>query len=104
MCTWILHQADVRGSGKGTSGWFPIRQANVAFDHPADAPLDHAVLIDFVNEAMGPSARVAVELSAASAKALIEAIQHALDDGEKQHAIPDHEDGVTLSVHSTFLN
>src|SRR6266576_3182898 len=103
MCTWILHQADVSGSGKGQTGWFPIQQANVAFDHPADAPLDHAVLIDFVNEAMGPQARVAVELSAASARALMEAIQSALEDGEKQHAIAD-VDPVPLGVHSTYLN
>ncbi|MBI4214104.1 MAG: hypothetical protein HY534_07335 [Chloroflexi bacterium] len=103
MCTWILHRADIRGSGKGQAGWFPIQQANVAFDHPADAPLDHAVLIDFVNEAMGPSARVAVELSATSARALVEAIQSALEDGDKQH-VANHEDVVTLSVHSTYLN
>lgn len=103
MCTWILHQADVRGSGKGQTGWFPIQQANVAFDHPADAPLDHAVLIDFVNEAMGPAARVAVELSAASARNLVAAIQHALDDGEKQH-VADEQEAAALSVRSTFLN
>ena len=101
MCTWILHQAELRGSGKGTAGWFPIERANVAFDHPADAPLDHAVLIDFVNEAMGPGARVAVELSAQSAKGLVQAILAALEDGETQHAIAD--DPVALAVTSSAL-
>lgn len=102
MCTWILHQADVRGSGKGTAGWFPIQRANVAFDHPADAPLDHAVLIDFVNEALGPGARVAVELSAQSARGLVEAIMAALDDGEAQHAIV--EDPTPLAVTTSALS
>lgn len=102
MCTWILHQAEVRGSGKGTAGWFPIERANVAFDHPADAPLDHAVLIDFVNEAMGPGARVAVELSASSARGLVEAIMAALEDGANQHALG--EDPTPLAVTTSALS
>jgi hypothetical protein len=53
------------------------------------APLDHAVLIDFVNEAAGPAARVAVELSAASARDLVRAIQAALEAGEQAHALDD---------------
>src|SRR5437773_1702333 len=98
MCTWILHQAEVSGSGKGTSGWFQLKQANVAFDHPADAPLDHAVLIDFVNDAMGPAARVAVELSAQSARGLVQAILAALDDGEKQHAITEEPEALAVTT------
>lgn len=102
MCTWIIHHANLMGSGKGTTGWFPIEQANVAYDHPADAPLDHAVLIDFVNADMGPAARVAVELSAQSARGLVQAILNALDDGEKQHAITDQP--TPLLVHSSFVD
>ena len=57
MCTWIVEKADIMGSGKGASGWFPLKQANVCYDHPAHAPLDHAVLIDFVNPDQGIGAR-----------------------------------------------
>ena len=74
MCTMIVKQVAIEGSGKGTSGWFPVRQANVSYDHPFDAPLEHALNIDFVNEAQGPGARVAVELSEASARTLVETI------------------------------
>ena len=65
MCTMIAQQVAIDGSGKGTSGWFAVRQASVSYDHPFNAPLEHALNIDFVNEAQGPGARVAVELSAA---------------------------------------
>lgn len=85
MCTWIVEKADVIGSGKGATGWFKIDRANVGYDHPVHAQLEHAVLIDFVNEAMGPSARVAVELSAESARNLVRAISDALEAAESQH-------------------
>ena len=70
MCTWIVQKADVMGSGKGAQGWFSLNKANVCYDHPVHAPLDHALLIDFVNEEQGPSARVAVELTPETASAL----------------------------------
>ncbi len=70
----IVRQVEIEGSGKGTSGWFAVRQANVSYDHPFNARLEHALNIDFVNEAQGPGARVAVELSAESARTLVETI------------------------------
>lgn len=79
MCTMISQQIKIEGSGKGTSGWFKVQQANVSYDHPFDAPLEHALNIDFVDEAKGPGARVAVELSEASARALVETIQQVLE-------------------------
>ena len=79
MCTMIVTQVNVDGSGKGANGWFTLKEANVSYDHPFDAPLEHALNIDFVNEALGPGARVAVELSAASARALVEAIGAVLE-------------------------
>jgi len=82
MCTMITQKVGVMGSGKGSSGWFNVEQANVSYDHPFNAPLDHALNIDFVNEAMGPGARVAVELSEDSARALVETIQAVLDRAE----------------------
>jgi len=87
MCTWITQRSAVTGSGKGAAGWFPLTHATVYFDHPYHAPLDHALNIDFVNEADGPGARVAVELSAESARALIHDIETALAAGEAAHAV-----------------
>lgn len=88
MCTWIMNSADLQGSGKGTAGWFRIHQANVAYDHPSsDVKLDHAILIDFVNEAMGPAARVAIELSPESARELVQAIMATLEEGVAQNVI-----------------
>ncbi len=87
MCTWITHRSEVTGSGKGARGWFPLSHATVYFDHPFHASLDHALNIDFVNEAAGPGARVAVELSADSARALIRDIEAALSAGEAAHAV-----------------
>ncbi len=82
MCTWIVEKAVISGSGKGNQGWFPLTQANVYFDHPSVDPFEHAVMIDFVNEALGPGARVAVEISPESARELIEKINAALLTGE----------------------
>ena len=91
MCTYITERADVAGSGKGAQGWFSLTGANVYYDHPYHAPLEHAVNIDFVNDAMGPGARVAVELSADSAHALVRAILSALESGEEGHAVEHSE-------------
>ena len=78
----IAEQIQIEGSGKGTAGWFAVRQANVSYDHPFNAPLEHALNIDFVNEAQGPGARVAVELSAQSARSLVATILAVLDEAE----------------------
>jgi hypothetical protein len=78
MCTMIVEQIRIDGSGKGQRGWFPLREANVSYDHPFNAPMEHALNIDFVNEAQGPGARVAVELSVEAAQALVETIQTVL--------------------------
>jgi hypothetical protein len=78
MCTYLTETVDVEGSGKGTAGWFALSEATVYFDHPQHAPAEHTLNIDFLNPGQGPSARVAVELSAASARALAAAIETAL--------------------------
>ena len=82
MCTMIVQQAAVEGSGKGAGGWFAVRQANVSYDHPFHAPLEHALNIDFVDETQGPGARVAVELTPAAARALVTTILAVLDEAE----------------------
>jgi hypothetical protein len=86
MCTYITEKTAVFGSAKGPQGWMRIDTANVYFDHPFHAPLDHALNIDFVCEADGGSQRVAVELSAESARALMRTIEAALASGEEAHA------------------
>ena len=87
MCSWITEKTPVRGVGRGAGGWFDVTQANVAFDHPSCAWDDHALLLDFVNETIGPQARVAVEIDAKSARALAESILKALETGEAEHAL-----------------
>ena len=82
MCTMITESAEIAGSGKGPQGWFTLDRANVSYDHPYNAPYEYALNIDFVNQAQGPAARVAVELSRESAQRLIEAIAIALERGK----------------------
>ena len=84
MCTGIYENATITGSGKGEKGWFKLGQVTVSYDHPVDASLEHAVNLDFVNQEIGPGARVAVELSPESAKALVDAINLALSRGEAE--------------------
>lgn len=79
MCTMIATQVKIDGSGKGASGWFSLREANVSYDHPFDAPFEHALNIDFVNESLGPGARVAVELSVEAARTLVATINAVLE-------------------------
>ncbi len=82
MCSGILEKTAIIGSGKSAQGWIPLVEANVSYDHPTHANLEHSVIIDFMNEGMGPSARVAVELSPESAQALVQSILTALKKGE----------------------
>jgi hypothetical protein len=86
MCSYIVEKATLIGSAKGPKGWMRIDTANVYYDHPYHAPLDHALGIDFINEADGGRERVAVELSAESARALVEKILAALATGDAAHA------------------
>lgn len=82
MCTMISEQVIIEGSGKGANGWFALHEADVSYDHPFDAPFEHSLNIDFVNESQGPGARVAVELSVEAARALVETIQAVLARAE----------------------
>jgi hypothetical protein len=56
-----------------------MTSASVYFDHPVHFPAGHALIIDLLNRAEGPAARVAIEMSAQSARDLAEAIVRALD-------------------------
>ncbi len=83
MCTMITMKTAVTGGGKGAQGWFPVTQANVGYDHTSYMQNEHALLLDFVNPDLDPSARVAVELDLASGKALIAQLQAAIEAAEE---------------------
>ena len=94
MCSYIVEKTAVYGSAKGANGWMRIDTACVYFDHPYHTPLDHALAIDFVNEAEGARERIAIELSAESARALVDKILAALATGDAAHAaVPVHRHG-----------
>ena len=63
MCTSIVEIVAADGAGKGDGGWFGLTHSVVSYDHPHHALLEEAITIDFVNMALGPEARVAVELT-----------------------------------------
>ncbi len=82
MCTYATMRSEIDGSAKGPgSSWFHVTHATVYFDHPVHAMAEHTLNIDFANPSSGPAARVAVELTADSARELLVAIQAALDSG-----------------------
>jgi len=80
MCTYATVTTRINGSAKGPGGsWFHVTNGVVYFDHPVHALAEHTLNIDFATPADGPAARVAVELTATSARQLIAAITQALD-------------------------
>ena len=79
MCTYQTEKVELRGSGKGPDGWFPISSATVYFDHPVHYPAEHSLNIDFLDLEGAVPSRVAVELEASSARELAQAILAALE-------------------------
>ena len=83
MCSYIVEKARLVGTAKGpNSRWMRVDTANVYYDHPYEAQLDHALCVDFVCEADGGRERVAIEISRESALELIERIKAALASGD----------------------
>jgi Family of unknown function (DUF6295) len=82
MCTSIVEIVGADGAGKSSDGWFELTHSVVSYDHPHHALVEEAITIDFVNEALGPSARVAVELTLESAKELSGALARAIAAAE----------------------
>lgn len=74
MCSYLTDTAEVSGSGYGGGEWTRVRSAVVSYDHPQDAPLEHALVIDFRNDSGDPSDRVAVELDRDGARRLAHTI------------------------------
>jgi hypothetical protein len=79
VCTYQTETLAATGSAKGPNGWFRVSQATVYFDHPVHALAEHSLNIDFAAPALGAGARVAVELSAETARELMAAIGRALE-------------------------
>jgi len=86
MCTSIVEIVGAAGAGKGEDGWFALTHAVVSYDHPHHALLEEAITIDFVNQALGPGARAAAELTLESAKALSRALVRAIAAAEIEEA------------------
>jgi hypothetical protein len=86
MCTSIIEIVSASGAGKGNGGWFDLTHSVVSYDHPHHAWLEEAITIDFVNSGLGPSARVAVELTLEAAKELSGALARAIAAAEVEEA------------------
>ena len=86
MCTSIVEIAAAEGAAKGDGGWFALTHAVVSYDHPHHALLEEAITLDFVNGALGPGARAAVELTLDSARALSAALLRAIAAAETEEA------------------
>ena len=82
MCTSIVEIVAADGMGKGDDGWFKLTHSVVSYDHPHHALLEEAIIIDFMNPALGPEARVAVELTLEAAKQLSAALTRAVEAAE----------------------
>ena len=89
MCTMIARQTTIEGRGKNGQDWFELREVNVSYDHPYDMPLEHALNIDFVNQAQGPGARVAVELSVEAARNLVKTIEAVIAQADSRGVLAD---------------
>jgi hypothetical protein len=78
MCTGLVQRAKVSGAGKASDGWFELDEVSVTYDCSYHTTMPQGVNIDFLNEAKGPGARVAVELDPRSAMELVHAILESL--------------------------
>jgi hypothetical protein len=79
MCTYTTERASIDGSAKGPgASWFHVTDATVYFDHPVHAMAEHTLNVDLTDPAKGPGGRVALELTAESARRLVAAIDAAL--------------------------
>jgi hypothetical protein len=87
MCTYATYREPIEGSAKGPgAGWLRVTDAVVYFDHPVHAMAEHTLNVDIVAPSAGPAARVAVELTADSARRLVDAIESALRSTESAAA------------------
>ena len=85
MCTYTTVTETIDGSAKRADGtWLRVSRATVYFDHPVHAMAEHTLNIDLADPALGPSARVGIELTPESAHRLVAAINSALESVEAE--------------------
>jgi hypothetical protein len=82
MCTSILEIVKTDGMGKSERGWIDLTHAVVTYDHPHHALFEDAISLDFVNSALGPGSRIAVEISLEAARALCAALQSTIEQAD----------------------
>jgi Family of unknown function (DUF6295) len=81
MCTYATEHVRLVGGAKGgPGGWRGLGPTTVYFDHPVHAQALHTLNIDFGDPAGDPSARIALELTAESARELVAVIERALGE------------------------
>lgn len=79
MCTYTTIKTEVDGSAKGPEGkWFHVSDVTTYFDHPVHAMAEHTLNVDLADPSRGPGQRIALELTAESARRLVDSIQQAL--------------------------
>jgi len=83
MCTGIVENRKLSGSGKGPSEWFPIDHASISYDHPDHAQTQQAVIIDIFGKTGDTDSRIAVELTPESARDLVNAILTSMSRGQE---------------------
>ncbi|MFN8927050.1 MAG: DUF6295 family protein, partial [Rhodospirillales bacterium] len=72
MCSCDVTRIPLTGSAKGQGGWIDLSTAAVCFEHTQHACLEEALCVDLFDASMGT--RIALELDAASARRLAQAI------------------------------
>lgn len=82
MCTYLTRTAATAGAGRTGDDWMVLDRTVVYFDHPVEAPVAHALCLDFRAAGEDPAARIAVELDADSARRLAATILEVLDHPE----------------------
>ena len=88
--TSIVEVVSAAGAGKGVDGWFNLTHSVVCYNHPHDALLEEAITIDFVNSALGPGSRVAVELTLEAVKELSGALVRVIAGAEIEESARMH--------------
>jgi len=78
MCTYLTQHVTIEGSGKFADGWSGLHNATVYFDHPVHAMAEHTLNIDFFTAPDATGRRIALELTADTARELAAAIERAI--------------------------
>jgi len=85
MCTYLTIHTPIEASAKGPGGqWFNASDAIVYFDHPVHAGADHTLNIDLPNPGSATGERIAIEMTASSARELMQAIAAVLETVPKE--------------------